>query len=124
MSEVSLTQLTREERDHIASMLRSPGWALLLKHLIAPRLQHASNQLDAPGADLPTTQLWRGVKSELRHILQACYACTDTPDPFKEHYQAFLVSLNIPDSPDTTQETEEESLLGKFRAKPPAYPVL
>ena len=117
--------MVREERDAIGQMVRSPGWALFLKHVLIPRLQQATNQLDAPHGQEAHYQYWRGIKADVRHVLTIAYQCAQLPNPLEEHFQAFLATLNIPSNFNGTEEPLQEELVGSgYRPQRPAYPVV
>lgn len=104
--------LTPEEQEHLAHLVRSPGWRLFVKNLVAPQLFKAEQALSSPATDAPRTNFHRGVKHALTKTMAEVYRAAALPDPFAAHMQAFLVDL---DSFSPPQEPEQVELTHAVR---------
>lgn len=117
-------ELDRDEKEHIARMVASPGWRIFVYQVITPSLQAASQHIDAPNTDERQTNFYRGVKYAIKTLLERAYTCApDTRNPFTEHAQAFLLDLKLPPTANG-KRTSEELPNDVPRPRRPAHPVI
>jgi hypothetical protein len=83
-----------EERAQLLALVRSPGWHLVMTHLILPEMDAATAQMDRPqGTTHDQTNILRGVKHAFRSLLDPLYRVAGLPNPFEQHRRALLTAL-------------------------------
>lgn len=131
---MDLKILTPEERGTLASLARSPGWALLVEKLFLPQIQLATRFLDRPAAEQSGRGDWmRGVKAAYMNLVEVVYHVAGIENPFVRHGAGLLASVRNaedgsihkewPDNQDFNKEitkTAQEERIYRARA---SYPV-
>ncbi len=90
-----MEDFSSQEREQVQLLVRSHGWKVIMERIMTPLLLQTNLRLDAPGTQEPQTQLLRGSKQTLKHIIETVYNLGQMPNPFNEHMNAFMVTLNV-----------------------------
>jgi hypothetical protein len=90
-----MNNVTVEERDAIRQLVRSEGWKSVMRRSITPLLLQTNERLDFMGLPEAQTNFYRGVKHTLKRLIEDVYETGQMPNPFSEHMNAFLVTLNL-----------------------------
>lgn len=103
--------LTPEEHDAITQMVKSPGWRVLMEHLVLPELSAVTKHVDSMAHDDRTTQFYRGAKHILLRFMQTVYTWARLRNPLEEHYTGLLAAIrmyteDLDMSPHALQTTE------------------
>jgi hypothetical protein len=96
--------LSYDERESIQILVRSAGWKTLMRHIVTPFLQQTNARLDAIGTTQEQTQFYRGCKSSVKHFVESVYKIGQMRDPFTEHQEAFLLTLQIPEGETVVEQ--------------------
>lgn len=115
-----MDEFSSEEREQVQLLVRSAGWRVVMQHIVTPLLMQTNMRLDAPTTPEPQTQLLRGSKQTLKHLIETVYNLGQMPNPFEDHMKAFLVTLNVQAGNAMTQENVDHA--NKATEKLPILP--
>lgn len=97
-----------EEREHLAQLVKSRGWLVVMRQMLIPLLMQTNARLDAVGTPEPHTQFHRGVKHTIKHLVEKLYDTAQLPNPLQEHQQAFLLTLSLNAQMEPTTEDNDK----------------
>ena len=121
------SKLTPEERSSLNSLVRSPGWALLMEKLFIPQVQLATQFLDRPQAEQSGRADWlRGVKASYMNLIEVVYHVAGIESPFTRHNIALLANIWQYSDVVVAQQNgkQEEKLTDKdYRRARSSFPV-
>ena len=94
-----------DERQAIATLVRSAGWAVVMRRLCLPQMQQATARLEgmALRADRQQDDVMRGIKYAYKVLIETLYREAEVPNPIEQHAMALWAAVGPP---------SEESLAG------------
>lgn len=109
----------------MASMVRSPGWAAVLKRILIPEMQHATQRALTASAVERETDYYRGMIGTVRQLCEQVYACAGTPSPFYTVYAHPASAQAHPVPPtDAPLSSPQETPRRDDGPRRTAYPVV
>lgn len=87
-------KLTPEERDALRHLVQSDGWYIVMRELLLPQMERATQHLDAiTGPTEQQTCLFRGIKFACVTLIRQVYLHAGRPDPLEQHTKNLLASM-------------------------------
>jgi hypothetical protein len=122
------SKLTPEERNTLHSLVRSPGWALLMEKLFIPQVQLATQFLDRPQAEQSGKADWlRGVKASYMNLIEVVYYVAGIESPFTRHNIALLENIrqysDVVVAQQNGKQKEEKATHEDYRRARSSFPV-
>lgn len=88
------SKLTPEEKNALTTLVRSPGWSLLMEKLFIPQVQLATQFLDRPAAEQSGKADWlRGIKASYMSLVDVVYTVAGIESPFTRHAIGLLAEI-------------------------------
>jgi hypothetical protein len=103
--------LEGDDLSKVSSMIRSPGWEVLVERWLLPLYAQITEQMARPGVDAVRTEFYRGNRAFARLLMDELHGVAGKPNPFDVPAQ---YPLPVQTAVSEEVETDENGANSRF----------